>query len=77
MKSVQKLVEENQSLKSEIESFKAEKAKQEALQWKNEYQEKGDKKLLVKKTSMDAGSIKDIVFQLKKRDSGIINDYLI
>ncbi|KAF5308564.1 hypothetical protein FQR65_LT18064 [Abscondita terminalis] len=77
LKSVQKLVEENQSLKSEIEGFKAEKAKQEALQWKNEYQEKGDKKLLVKKTSMDAGSIKDIVFQLKKEISGSINDYLI
>lgn len=70
LKSVQKLVEENQSLKSEIESFKAEKAKQEALQWKNEYQDKGDKKLLVKKTSMDAGSIKDIVFQLKKEIPG-------
>ncbi|HFK5544273.1 TPA: alanine--tRNA ligase [Elizabethkingia anophelis] len=70
LKSVQKLIEENQSLKSEIESFKAEKAKQEALQWKNEYQDKGDKKLLVKKTSMDAGSIKDIVFQLKKEIPG-------
>ncbi|HFI4795403.1 TPA: alanine--tRNA ligase [Elizabethkingia anophelis] len=70
LKSVQKLVEENQSLKSEIESFKAEKAKREALQWKNEYQDKGDKKLLVKKTSMDAGSIKDIVFQLKKEIPG-------
>ncbi|WP_337084649.1 alanine--tRNA ligase [Elizabethkingia anophelis] len=70
LKSVQKLVEENQSLKSEIESFKAEKAKQEALQWKIEYLDKGDKKLLVKKTSMDAGSIKDIVFQLKKEIPG-------
>ncbi|AQW92828.1 alanine--tRNA ligase [Elizabethkingia anophelis] len=70
LKSVQRLVEENQSLKSEIESFKAEKAKQEALQWKNEYLDKGDKKLLVKKTSMDAGSIKDIVFQLKKEIPG-------
>ncbi|GJN61857.1 alanine--tRNA ligase [Elizabethkingia anophelis] len=70
LKSVQKLVEENQSLKLQIESFKAEKAKQEALQWKNEYLDKGDKKLLVKKTSMDAGSIKDIVFQLKKEIPG-------
>ncbi|MDE5447794.1 alanine--tRNA ligase, partial [Elizabethkingia meningoseptica] len=70
LKSVQKLAEENQSLKSEIESFKAEKAKQEALQWKNEYQDKGDKKLLVKRTSMDAGSVKDIVFQLKKEIPG-------
>lgn len=70
LRSVQKLAEENQALKSEIESFKAEKAKQEAVQWKNEYQDKGDKKLLVKKTSMDAGSVKDIVFQLKKEIPG-------
>ena len=70
LKSVQKLAEENQSLKSEIESFKAEKAKQEALQWKNEYQDKSDMKLLVKRTSMDAGSVKDIVFQLKKEIPG-------
>ncbi|MCU7613230.1 alanine--tRNA ligase [Chryseobacterium sp. GMJ5] len=66
VKSVEKLIEENASLKSEIESFKKEKAKGEIGDWKNAYEHKGDKQLLVKKTSLDAGSVKDIVFQLKK-----------
>ena len=66
VKSIEKLIEENTSLKSEIESFKKEKAKGEIGDWKNAYEQKGDKQLLVKKTSLDAGSVKDIVFQLKK-----------
>lgn len=66
VKSVEKLIEENATLKSEIESFKKEKAKGEIGDWKNAYEHKGDKQLLVKKTSLDAGSVKDIVFQLKK-----------
>lgn len=65
-KSVERLIEENQSLKSEIESLKKEKAKGETANWKNDFKESGDKNLLVKKVSLDAGSVKDIVFQLKK-----------
>ncbi|KEY18934.1 alanine--tRNA ligase [Kaistella antarctica] len=65
-KSVEKLMEENTSLKSEIESLKREKAKSETSNWANDFVEKDDKKLLVKKVSLDAGSVKDIVFQLKK-----------
>jgi len=65
-KSVQKLMEENSALKSELESFKKEKAKGETSNWKNDFVEKEDKKLLVKKVSLDAGTVKDIVFQLKK-----------
>ena len=34
--------------------------------WKNAFVQKGDKQLLVKRTSLDAGSVKDLVFQLKK-----------
>ena len=59
-------MEENSVLKSEVESLKKEKAKGETANWKNDFTEGGDKKLLVKKVSMDAGSVKDIVFQLKK-----------
>ncbi|KFC18978.1 alanine--tRNA ligase [Epilithonimonas lactis] len=66
IKSIEKLLEENSALKSEIDSFKKEKAKGEIQNWKNEFEEKNGKKLLVKKTSLDAGSVKDIVFQLKK-----------
>jgi len=66
IKSIEKLLEENSVLKSEIESFKKEKAKGEIQNWKNDFEDKNGKKLLVKKTSLDAGSVKDIVFQLKK-----------
>ncbi|WP_313504226.1 alanine--tRNA ligase [Kaistella carnis] len=65
-KSVEKLIGENSSLKSEIESLKKEKAKSETSNWANDFVQKEDKKLLVKKVSLDAGSVKDIVFQLKK-----------
>ncbi|WP_292010004.1 alanine--tRNA ligase [Chryseobacterium sp.] len=66
VRSIEKLIEENTSLKSEVEGLKREKAKGEITDWKNAYEQKGDKQLLVKKTSLDAGSVKDIVFQLKK-----------
>lgn len=66
VRSIEKLIDENNSLKSEVEGFKKEKAKGEIGDWKGAYEQKGDKLLLVKKTSLDAGSVKDIVFQLKK-----------
>ncbi|MCS4302262.1 alanine--tRNA ligase [Chryseobacterium sp. BIGb0232] len=66
VRSIEKLIEENTSLKAEVEAFKKEKAKREIGDWKNAYEQKGNKQLLVKKTSLDAGSVKDIVFQLKK-----------
>lgn len=65
-KSVEKLLSENTALKSEVESLKKEKAQGETATWKNDFANASDKKLLVKKVSMDAGSVKDIVFQLKK-----------
>ena len=66
VRSIEKLIEENTSLKSEVDALKKEKAKGEIGDWKNAYEQKGDKQLLVKKTSLDAGSVKDIVFQLKR-----------
>ncbi len=65
-RSVEKLMAENAELKAEVEAMKKERAKAETANWKNEYQDHGDKKLLVKKVSLDAGSIKDLVFGLKK-----------
>lgn len=72
IKSIEKLLEENSVLKAEIELFKKEKAKDEIQNWKNDFEEKNGKKLLVKKTSLDAASIKDIVFQLKKENSNSV-----
>ena len=65
-KSVEKLLEENSTLKSEIDALNKEKANNEVSDWKNSFVEKDGKMLLVKKTSLDAGSVKDLVFQLKK-----------
>ena len=61
VKQVKKLLEENNALKAEIEALKKEKAKGEIQNWKNDFLDKGDKKLLVKRTSLDAGTVKDIV----------------
>ncbi|PWN69067.1 alanine--tRNA ligase [Chryseobacterium phosphatilyticum] len=66
VRSIEKLIEENTSLKAEVDALKKEKAKEEIGEWKNAYEQKGNKQLLVKKTSLDAGSVKDIVFQLKR-----------
>ncbi|MGV4414078.1 alanine--tRNA ligase [Chryseobacterium sp. T1] len=66
VKSIEKLIEENSALKSEVDALKKEKAKGEIGDWKTAYVQSGDKQLLVKKTSLDAASVKDIVFQLKK-----------
>lgn len=66
VRSIEKVIEENVALKSEVEALKKEKAKGEIGNWKGAYEQKGDKLLLVKRTSLDAGSVKDIVFQLKK-----------
>ena len=65
-KSVEKLLEENTALKTEVDHLKKEKAKSEINDWKNNFKESGDKQLLVQKTSLDAASVKDLVFQLKK-----------
>ena len=66
VRSIEKLMEENATLRAEVDAMKKEKAKGEIGNWKGAYEQKGDKLLLVKRTSLDAGSVKDIVFQLKK-----------
>lgn len=71
-KSVEKLLAENASLKAEVQTLIKEKAQGETANWKNDFTDRGDKKLLVKKVSLDAGSVKDIVFQLKKEIPGSV-----
>jgi len=72
VKSIEKLLEDNFALKSEVDALKKEKAKSETQNWKNDFEDKNGKKLLVKKTSLDAGSVKDIVFQLKKETANSV-----
>lgn len=71
-KSIEKLLDENATLKAEIEAFKKEKANAETGNWKNNFTESAGKKLLVKKVSLDSASVKDIVFQLKKENTGSV-----
>ncbi len=65
IRSVEKLVEENSELRSQLEYLKKLQAQNEAKAWSSEYKEQRNKKVLVKKTSLDAGTIKDLIFQLK------------
>lgn len=65
-KSIEKLIDENSQLKSEVASLKNERAKAETANWMNEFVDQNGKKLLVKKVSLEAASVKDIVFKLKK-----------
>lgn len=66
LKSVEKILDDNTRLKSELDILKKEKALGEAKNWKNEFTKTGNKQLLVKRTSMESASVKDIVFQLKR-----------
>lgn len=66
VKSVERILDENIQLRAELDVLKKEKVQSEAKNWKNDFVQKGDKQLLVKKTSLDASSVKDIVFQLKR-----------
>lgn len=66
IKSVEKVLDENAQLKSELEQLKREKAQAEIQNWKKDFILYGDKQILVKRTSLDANSVKDIVFQLKR-----------
>ena len=66
IKSVEKVLDENTQLKSELEQLKREKAQAEIQNWKKDFIPYGDKQILVKRTSLDTNSVKDIVFQLKR-----------
>lgn len=66
IKSVEKVLDENSQLKSELEQLKREKAQAEIQNWKKDFIPYGDKQILVKRTSLDTNSVKDIVFQLKR-----------
>ena len=66
IKSVEKVLDENTQLKSELEQLKREKSQAEIQNWKKDFIPHGDKQILVKRTSLDTNSVKDIVFQLKR-----------
>jgi alanyl-tRNA synthetase len=66
VRSIEKLIEENASLKSEVDALKKEKQKEKSVTGRMLTSRKVTNSF-GKKTSLDAGSVKDIVFQLKKK----------
>lgn len=64
-KSVHKLIDENHSLKEEIELLKKEKIESQIQNWKNEYTHQNDINVLIKKENIDGASAKNIIFKLK------------
>ncbi len=65
VKSVNDLITKNNQLQKEVEILKKEKAKQIKASLKNEIFEKDGISILSSIIELDAGSIKDILFQLK------------
>ena len=63
--SLEKLQNENDALKKEIENYKLQEAKNQKQVWKNKIQTFGDVNAILVETSMDNALIKDLVFQLK------------
>lgn len=63
--AIEDLVQKNQALNKQIESFQKEKAKLVKAELKDKIREHNGVSLLTEKIELDAASIKDILFQLK------------
>lgn len=64
-KAVEDLLTKNQQLTKTIEQYEREQAKQFKSILKNEFEDRGEMLFVARKVNMGAGSIKDILFQLK------------
>ncbi|MAN05201.1 MAG: alanine--tRNA ligase [Owenweeksia sp.] len=62
---IRNLKEENTQLKKQIEEMIREKAGSAKGEWLQRAEDKGDYKLIVERTALGAGAVKDILFQLK------------
>lgn len=63
--TVDKLISENESLKKKIEEFKRKEAQNQKEVWKNKVETFGNINAILIQSSLDNGSVKDLVFQLK------------
>lgn len=64
--AIQKLLDENKELKSQLEKFTAQQAGQEKENWKNTFQNIDGINFLAVRTSLDVNAIKQIAFSLRK-----------
>ena len=70
--AVQKLLDENKELKSQLEKFSAQQAAQEKENWKKSFENKNGINFLAVKTSLSPDSIKQIAFPLRKEMENIV-----
>jgi len=62
---IRSLKDENNKLKKQLEELLREKAADEKQQWLSQAEDRGSYKLIITKTRLNAGAVKDILFQLK------------
>lgn len=65
------LKNENNKLKKEIEEMVRQKASSAKEEWLGRSENKGDYKLIIEKTNLAVGAVKDILFQLKNEEEAI------
>jgi len=70
--AVQKLVDENKELKSQLGKFTAQQADLEKETWKKSFQNINGINFLAVKTSLDANSVKQIAFPLRKELENVL-----
>ena len=68
---INSLKEENSKLKKQIEELVREKAKGEKDVWVNNAEQRDGYSLIIQKTSLDAGAVKDLLFQIKNENQNI------
>lgn len=72
VKTAKKLQEENQSLKAQLEVLKKEISRNETQVWNKQWVQKTDKKVLIKKTSLDATTVKEILMKLRTEPQSLV-----
>jgi alanyl-tRNA synthetase len=70
--AVQKLLDENKELKSQLEKFSAQQAGQEKENWKKSFENKNGINFLAVKTSLSPENIKQIAFPLRKELENVL-----
>jgi len=70
--AVQKLLDENRELKSQIEKFTANQAQSEKETWKKSFQNINGINFLAVKTGLDANAVKQIAFPLRKELENVL-----
>lgn len=72
MDVIQKLLDENKELKSQLEKFTAQQANLEKETWKKSFQNINGINFLAVKTNLDANAVKQIAFPLRKELENVL-----